>query len=149
MDLTPYQTTTNRAHIVIKLLCDENGLPQDVVAAGNNISGLQTLDLSAGIVNNVILDGGSVDLSREGGSCLYSSDLPRVRNSVVSSLKHSIIHISLIVHSLFFCAQCGLFCNRSIRRQSYLCHDPECHLELISKIQSPTSRHLHLALEVA
>jgi hypothetical protein len=105
MDLTPYQTTTNRAHIVIKVLCDENGLSQDVVAAGNNISGLQTLDLSAGIVNNVILDGGSVDLSREGGSCLYSSDLPRVRNSVVSSLKHSIIHISLIVHSLFFCAQ--------------------------------------------
>ena len=65
MDLTPYQTTTNRAHIVIKVLCDENGLPQDVVAAGNNISGLQTLDLSAGIVNNVILDGGSVDLLRE------------------------------------------------------------------------------------
>jgi hypothetical protein len=46
------------------------------VAAGNNISRLQTLDLSARIVNNVILDGGSVDLSQEGGSCLYSSDLP-------------------------------------------------------------------------
>jgi hypothetical protein len=76
MDLTSYQTTTNRAHIVIKVPCDENGLPQAVVAAGNNISGLQTLDLSAGIVNNVILDGGSVDLSQEGGSCLYSSDLP-------------------------------------------------------------------------
>jgi hypothetical protein len=75
MDLTPYQTIGNRAHVVMKVPCDDNGLPQAVVEAGS-ISGLQTLNLTAGIVNEVTLDGAPIDLSQDGGSCLYSSELP-------------------------------------------------------------------------
>lgn len=75
MDFTPFVTSIEgHSHIALKVPCNEDGTPKVTVVTGI-APNLNTLSIGNAI-NNGTLDGNSLDLSDEGNSCLYHSELP-------------------------------------------------------------------------
>jgi hypothetical protein len=75
MDFTPFVTSIEgHSHIALKVPCNEDGIPKVTVVTGI-APNLNTLSIGNAI-NNGTLDGNSLDLSDEGNSCLYHSELP-------------------------------------------------------------------------
>ena len=75
MDFTPFVTSIEgHSHIALKVPCNEDGTSKVTVVAGI-APNLNTLNIGNAI-NNGTLDGGSLDLSDEGYSCLYHAELP-------------------------------------------------------------------------
>jgi len=75
MDLTPFATSVEgHSHIAMKIPCNEDGIPKATVVTGV-APNLKSLDVGKAI-NNGTLNGKSLDLSDEGNSCLYHSQLP-------------------------------------------------------------------------
>ncbi len=75
MDLTPFATSVEgHSHIAMKIPCDKDGIPKATVVTGI-APNLKSLDAGKAI-NNGTLNGKSLDLSDEGNSCLYHSQLP-------------------------------------------------------------------------
>jgi hypothetical protein len=75
MDFTPFVTSIEgHSHIALKVPCNEEGSPRVTIVTGIATS-LNTLDIGNAI-NNGTLDGNSLDLSAEGNSCLYHTELP-------------------------------------------------------------------------
>jgi hypothetical protein len=74
-DLTPFATSVEgHNHIALKIPCTKEALPEVTIFAGVAPE-LKSLDLGKAI-NNGTLNGKSLDLSDEGKSCLYHTDLP-------------------------------------------------------------------------
>ena len=76
MDFTPFVTSIEgHSHIALKVPCNEDGTSKVTVVTGI-APNLNTLNIGNAI-NNGTLDGNSsLDLSDEGNSCLYHSELP-------------------------------------------------------------------------
>ena len=75
MDFTPFATSVEgHSHIALKVPCNEDGSPKITIATGISPK-LNTLDVGNAI-NNGTLDEKALDLSDEGRSCLYHSELP-------------------------------------------------------------------------
>jgi hypothetical protein len=75
MDFTPFVTSIEEhSHVALKVPCNEDGTPKVAIVAGI-APNLNTLDIGNAI-NNGTLDGNGLDLSDEGNSCLYHSELP-------------------------------------------------------------------------
>lgn len=75
MDLTPFTTSVEgHNHIAAKIPCTEKGLSELTIFTGVSPN-LKSLDLGNRIDNGTI-DGKNFDLSDEGKSCLYHTDLP-------------------------------------------------------------------------
>ncbi len=75
MDLTPFATSVEgHSHIAMKIPCNKDGSPKATVVTGI-APNLKSLDAGKAI-NNGTLNGKSLDLSDEGNSCLYHSQLP-------------------------------------------------------------------------
>jgi hypothetical protein len=75
MDLTPFATSVEgHSHIAMKVLCNEDGSPKITIVTGIAPK-LSTLDIGNAI-NNGTLDEKNLDLSAEGKSCLYHTELP-------------------------------------------------------------------------
>jgi hypothetical protein len=75
MDFTPFVTSVEgHSHIALKVPCNEDGTPKVTVVAGI-APNLKTLNIGNAI-NNGTLDEKSLDLSAEGNSCLYHTELP-------------------------------------------------------------------------
>jgi hypothetical protein len=75
MDFTPFVTSIEgHSHIALKVPCNEEGSPRVTIVTGIAPS-LNTLNIGNAI-NNGTLDGNSLDLSDEGNSCLYHTELP-------------------------------------------------------------------------
>jgi hypothetical protein len=75
MDFTPFVTSIEgHSHIALKIPCNEDGTPKVTIVTGI-APNLNTLDIGNAI-NNGTLNGDSLDLSDEGNSCLYHSELP-------------------------------------------------------------------------
>jgi hypothetical protein len=75
MDFTPFVTSIEgHSHIALKVPCNEDGIPKVTIVTGI-APNLNTLSIGNAI-NNGTLDGNSLDLSDEGNSCLYHSELP-------------------------------------------------------------------------
>jgi hypothetical protein len=75
MDFTPFATSVEgHSHVAMKVPCNENGSPKIDIVTGIAPE-LNTLDIGSPI-NNGTLDGKDLDLSAEGRSCLYHSELP-------------------------------------------------------------------------
>jgi hypothetical protein len=75
MDFTPFATSVEgHSHIAIKIPCDKGGSPKVTIVSGV-APRFKTLNLGPEI-NNGTLDGKDLDLSDEGYSCLYHSELP-------------------------------------------------------------------------
>lgn len=75
MDLTPFATSVEgHNHIASKIPCTKEALPEVTIFAGV-APDLKSLDLGKAI-NDGTLNGKNLDLSDEGKSCLYHSDLP-------------------------------------------------------------------------
>jgi hypothetical protein len=82
MDLTPFATSVEgHSHIAMKIPCNENGSPKVTVAAGV-APNLKSLNIGRAI-NNGTLNGSNIDLSNEGKSCLYHTDLPNGVTDIV------------------------------------------------------------------
>jgi hypothetical protein len=74
MDLTPFATSVEgHSHIAMKIPCNEDGTPKATLVTGI-APDLKTLDVGKAI-NNGTLNGKSLDLSDEGNSCLYHTQL--------------------------------------------------------------------------
>jgi hypothetical protein len=75
MDLTPFATSVEgHSHIAMKIPCDKDGIPKATIVTGI-APNLKSLDIGKAI-NNGTLNGKSLDLSDDGNSCLYHSQLP-------------------------------------------------------------------------
>ena len=75
MDLTPFATSVEgHSHIAMKIPCNNDGSPKAMIVTGI-APNFKSLDPGKAI-NNGTLDGKSLDLSDEGNSCLYHSQLP-------------------------------------------------------------------------
>jgi hypothetical protein len=75
MDFTPFATSIEgHSHIAMKVPCNEDGSPQVTVVTGIAPK-LNTLNMGNAI-NNGTLDDKTLDLSAEGRSCLYHTELP-------------------------------------------------------------------------
>jgi hypothetical protein len=75
MDFTPFVTSIEgHSHIALKVPCNEDGTSKVTIVTGI-APNLNTLDIGNAI-NNGTLNGDSLDLSDEGNSCLYHSELP-------------------------------------------------------------------------
>lgn len=75
MDLTPFATSVEgHNHIASKIPCTKESLPEVTIFAGV-APNLKSLDLGKAIKSGT-LNGKVMDLSDEGKSCLYHSDLP-------------------------------------------------------------------------
>ena len=75
MDFTPFATSVEgHSHIALKVPCNEDGSPKITIVTGIAPK-LNTLDVGNAI-NNGTLDEKALDLSDEGRSCLYHSELP-------------------------------------------------------------------------
>jgi hypothetical protein len=75
MDFTPFATSVEgHSHIAAKLPCNKDGGPKATIVAGV-APDLKTLNIGQAI-NNGTLNGKSLDLSDEGNSCLYHTELP-------------------------------------------------------------------------
>jgi hypothetical protein len=59
----------------MKIPCDKDGIPKATLIAGI-APDMKSLDVGKAI-NNDTLNGKSLDLSDEGNSCLYHTDLPK------------------------------------------------------------------------
>src|SRR6266545_6283838 len=76
MDLTPFATSVEgHSHIALKVPCGKDGSPKVTVITGI-APNLKTLDIGKAI-NNGTLNGKSLDLSDDGNSCLYHTQLPK------------------------------------------------------------------------
>ena len=75
MDFTPFATSVEgHSHIALKIPCDKDGSPKATVVSGV-APRFKTLNIGQAI-NNGTLDGKGLDLSDEGYSCLYHTELP-------------------------------------------------------------------------
>jgi hypothetical protein len=75
MDLTPFATSVEgHSHIAMKVPCNEDGSPKLTIVTGI-APRLNTLDIGNAI-NNGTIDEKNLDLSAEGKSCLYHTELP-------------------------------------------------------------------------
>ncbi len=75
MDFTPFKISPEgHSHIALKAPCNESGGPEVTIVTGV-APDLTTLDIGPAI-NNGTLDGNSLDLSNEGTSCLYHTEIP-------------------------------------------------------------------------
>jgi hypothetical protein len=75
MDFTPFATSVEgHSHIAVKIPCNKDGSPKATIVAGV-APHLKTLNIEQAI-NNGTLNGKSLDLSDEGDSCLYHTELP-------------------------------------------------------------------------
>lgn len=75
MDFTPFATSVEgHSHIAMKVPCNEDGSPKVTIVTGI-APNLNTLDVGNAI-NNGTLDDKALDLSAEGKSCLYHTELP-------------------------------------------------------------------------
>jgi hypothetical protein len=75
MDLTPFATSVQgNSHIAMKIPCDKDGIPKATIITGI-APDLKSLDVGKAI-NNGTLNGKTLDLSDEGNSCLYHTQLP-------------------------------------------------------------------------
>ena len=75
MDFTPFATSVEgHSHIAAKLPCNKDGSPKATIVTGV-APDLKTLNIGQAI-NNGTLNGKSLDLSDEGNSCLYHTELP-------------------------------------------------------------------------
>jgi hypothetical protein len=82
MDFTPFSTSVEgHSHIALKVPCAEDGVPKITIATGVAPK-LNTLDLGSAIINGT-LDGQQLNLSSNGQSCLYHSDLPNGITDIV------------------------------------------------------------------
>jgi hypothetical protein len=75
MDFTPFKVSPEgHSHIALKAPCNESGGPEVTIVTGV-APNFTTLDMGPAI-NNGTLDGNSLDLSNEGTSCLYHTEIP-------------------------------------------------------------------------
>jgi hypothetical protein len=75
MDFTPFATSVEgHSHIALKIPCNKDGSPKATIVAGV-APHFKTLNLGQAIINGT-LNGKSLDLSDEGNSCLYHTELP-------------------------------------------------------------------------
>ncbi|MDQ5842567.1 MAG: hypothetical protein M3286_03660, partial [Thermoproteota archaeon] len=75
MDFTPFKISPEgHSHIALKVPCNESGGPEVTIVTGV-APNFTTLDMGPAI-NNGTLDGNSLDLSNEGTSCLYHTEIP-------------------------------------------------------------------------
>ncbi len=75
MDFTPFKISPEgHSHIALKAPCNESGGPEVTIVTGV-APNLTTLNMGPAI-NNGTLDGKSLDLSNEGTSCLYHTEIP-------------------------------------------------------------------------
>ena len=75
MDFTPFATSVEgHSHIALKIPCDKGGNPKATIVAGV-APRFKTLNVGQAI-NNGTLNGKNLDLSDEGYSCLYHTELP-------------------------------------------------------------------------
>jgi acyl-[acyl carrier protein]--UDP-N-acetylglucosamine O-acyltransferase len=75
MDFTPFATSVEgHSHIALKIPCDKGGSPKATVISGV-APRFKTLNIGQAITNGT-LDGKGLDLSDEGYSCLYHTELP-------------------------------------------------------------------------
>ena len=75
IDFTPFNITDEpHSHIAMKVPCDNDGKPMVTIITGI-APNFTTLDVG-NAVNNGTLNGGNLDLSAEGTSCLYHGELP-------------------------------------------------------------------------
>jgi hypothetical protein len=75
IDFTPFNTTDEgHSHIAMKVPCYNDGKPMVTIITGVAPNFI-TLD-AGNAVNNGTLNGGNLDLSVEGTSCLYHGELP-------------------------------------------------------------------------
>src|SRR5215204_6530146 len=75
MNLTPFSTSIEgHSHIALKIPCNEDGSPKATMVTGV-APNFKSLDIDNAI-NNGTLDGKNLDLSAEGKSCLYHTELP-------------------------------------------------------------------------
>jgi hypothetical protein len=82
MDFTPFATSVEgHSHVAMKVPCNENGSPKIGIVTGVAPE-LNTLNIGNPI-NNGTLDGKNLDLSAEGRSCLYHSELPNGVTDIV------------------------------------------------------------------
>ncbi|SRR6266540_649683 len=74
MDFTPFATSVEgHSHIAVKIPCNKDGSPKVTIVVGI-APHLKTLNIGHAI-NNGTLNGKSLDLSDEGNSCLYHTEL--------------------------------------------------------------------------
>jgi hypothetical protein len=82
MDFTPFATSVEgHSHVAMKVPCNENGSPKIGIVTGIAPE-LNTLNIGNPI-NNGTIDGKDLDLSAEGRSCLYHSELPNGVTDIV------------------------------------------------------------------
>ena len=82
MDFTPFATSVEgHSHVAMKVPCNENGSPKIGIVTGVAPE-LNTLNIGNPI-NNGTLNGNDLDLSAEGRSCLYHSELPNGVTDIV------------------------------------------------------------------
>lgn len=75
MDFTPFATSVEgHSHIAAKVPCNKDGSPKATIVTGV-APDLKTLNIGQAI-NNGTLNGKSLDLSDEGNSCVYHTELP-------------------------------------------------------------------------
>lgn len=75
MDFTPFGTSVEgHSHIAAKVPCNKDGSPKATIVTGV-APDLKTLNIGQAI-NNGTLNGKSLDLSDEGNSCVYHTELP-------------------------------------------------------------------------
>jgi hypothetical protein len=75
MDFTPFSTSVEgHSHIALKVPCSEDRTPKISIATGVAPK-LTTLEIGTAIINGT-LNGEKLNLSEEGRSCLFHSDLP-------------------------------------------------------------------------
>ena len=75
MDLTPFATSVEgHSHIAMKIPCNKDRIPKATVVTGI-APNLKSLEVGKAI-NHGTLNGKSLDLSDEGNSCLYHTQLP-------------------------------------------------------------------------
>jgi hypothetical protein len=82
MDFTPFATSIEgHSHVAMKVPCNENGSPKIGIVTGVAPE-LNTLNIGNPIDNGT-LDGKDLDLSVEGRSCLYHTELPNGVTDIV------------------------------------------------------------------
>jgi hypothetical protein len=82
MDFTLFATSIEgHRHVAMKVPCNENGSPKIGIVMGVAPK-LNTLNIGNPI-NNGTLDGKNLDLSVEGRSCLYHTELPNGITDIV------------------------------------------------------------------
>lgn len=83
MDFTPFATSVEgHSHIALKAPCNEDASPKITIATGI-ASNLRTLNIGNAIQNETLDGSSDLDLSDEGNSCLYHSELPNGINDII------------------------------------------------------------------